>query len=749
MPQLKKSYTEVTIPLSKMSFTPDVPSSALGPNEYNYGENVETDVRGIRSSNGDEFILPAVTGTPFYITGGYRPAATPTGENTFWFIVATIEGKWWASNGTPWQDVTPPTPPFDDTQYAPETNITEAWNGTVVILNDGINPPFFLPDEQGASMVSYTNNIPPKKIQTVAPDGSGVQKITIQTTGGETPYTTAPFVPGDKIIITDINNFYNGEFTVAEDPLNPGVGSTTTEIWYSATPGGAYPGGAIGKVSAAYTWNYDPNWKNLTAKFLRIYSTPNVGNILVAGNLTAIDQDDNVLNYPVSVAWSQAFGLNQAPLTWQPTVLNVANQLEVPLRGEVVDAFPSNGQLFLCSYWDTVVFTPMNYATTQTPILGVRLFNQGRGLLNANCWANTDEMVYGIDARDVWVFDGRTFKGLGNQRVKHWLFDQLDRNNWDMVYIETNTEKNQVEIYYPDANATAYNGKKIPNKMLSYRYDLDCWNAPRDITVATFACESPVWTQTYNYDGLMPSNISGSGTGLEITLTKTGTTYTVKSIDKPGSGYALTNQVKVLGSALGGTTPGNDCTLTVTEINSGGKVAALTVSGTGLLEWSSNPASRSIVYAQGIEDSQLVQKDTGYYFRKINGDPRDIVATWRRDNIKLVKDYSTKTLVHRILPEIVNLNSNNVEIDPAVNPELVGNVSITVEGANSVGQTPQQVTGETISTDTDYPWVQISQNAHRVNALEMTTPVDENATPGTIWMCNAVTWQFTEVEDDR
>ena len=147
---------------------------------------------------------------------------------------------------------------------------------------------------------------------------------------------------------------------------------------------------------------------------MRIYNTPNVGTILVAGNLTVTDLNDVVTTYPVTVQWSQSFGLNQAPLTWEPTVTNVANQLEVPLRGAAVDAFPSNGQMFLCSYWDTVVFSPLNYSTTQAPILGVRIFNQGRGMLTSNAWANTDKLVYGIDARDIWVFDGNDFQGLGN-----------------------------------------------------------------------------------------------------------------------------------------------------------------------------------------------------------------------------------------------------------------------------------------------------------------------------------------------
>ena len=47
--QLNSDYNEAMIPFSKMTFSPDVPSAALGPNEYNDGLNVETDVRGIRS----------------------------------------------------------------------------------------------------------------------------------------------------------------------------------------------------------------------------------------------------------------------------------------------------------------------------------------------------------------------------------------------------------------------------------------------------------------------------------------------------------------------------------------------------------------------------------------------------------------------------------------------------------------------------------------------------------------------------
>jgi hypothetical protein len=732
MPQLKKSYSEAIVPFQKMSFTPDVPSFALGQNEYNMGENVETDVRGIRSVSGEEEILGTVPGIPTYISGGFR------GDGNFYFIVATQTGYWYMNNGTSgWTDITPaPSTGYTHSGYSQEINITESWNGTVVVYNDTINPPFFLPAD-ATTLVMYKNNLPPQPINTLT-TGTGTITVTVGTNYGLT-VGSHPFGVGDKILISNINNFFNGEYTV----VSSNVDSTTqTTIVYTSTNSAAWPG--YGTISAAYTWNYNPNWKSLTAGFMRIYSTPNVGNILVAGDLTATLQDGvTKQHYPVTIAWSQAFGLNQAPLTWEPTVLNVANQVEVPLRGQVLDAFPSNGQLFLCSYWDTVVLTPMNYATTSAPILGIRLFNQGRGMITSNCWANTDERVYGMDARDIWMFDGRTFTGIGNQRVRHWFFDQIDQNYTDRIHIQTNTEKNQVEIYYPDHDvAKTGESEGVPNKMIAYRYDIDVWNPPRDVSKATFACESPVWSDTHYYEQLSPTTVTGTGAGLEVTIKRKGTVYTVDAVLNPGTNYAVGNTAKILGTALGGATPANDCIITITAIATGGKVVEATASGTATFEWTFDPASRGITYAKGATGKKLIQKDQGYRFV----DNEVINSVFRRDNLRLSQDYSTKTLVHRIMPAIVNLKEDNAPINPAVDTNLIGNVYGTLEGSNSVGQAAQTVVGYSIATNTDNPWIQIDQNAHRVNAVELRNDI---TTPDTIWMCNAIGFQFTETEDDR
>jgi hypothetical protein len=141
------------------------------------------------------------------------------------------------------------------------------------------------------------------------------------------------------------------------------------------------------------------------------------------------------------------------------------------------------------------------------------------------------------------------------------------------------------------------------------------------------------------------------------------------------------------------------------------------------------------VYARGALDQQLIQKDTGYSF--INN--TNIESNFQRDNIKMLKDYSGHVLVHRILPEVVNLNSQGLAISPGV-----GNVTITVEGANSVGSDPTYSIPQNVDVNTEYPWAQINQNTNRVNTLKISDSSNTN-----IWMCNAVTWQFTQSEDDR
>jgi len=386
----------VKTPFAKMSFTPDIPSGALGPNEFNDGLNVETDTRGIKKIAGDIEILSEIPGDPIFVTGSFRT------NDTFNFIVATTASNWYALTENGITDITPTTSTYT-TGYSHTATITASWNGNVLFANDNINPPMYL-------------------------------------------------LPGDTTI--RLFDAYYGDQT-------PPV----------------------------YLWNYYTNqgWTNLTAKFLRVYSSPNIGSILIAGNLS-YQQGGNSYNLPNTLRWSQNFGLNSGPTTWQPTYTNTANEVEIPVRGPIVDGFALNGNFYIFSYWDVAVLQPISYQSTTAPVFGIAPVTQGRGLINENCWAINDGVAFGLDSSDIWILNNGAFQEIGNQRVKNYFYGNLNPLYTNQVFVSNNTKKNQFEIWYPDLTS---DGRC--NKMISYRYDLDCWNAPRDVNQATMACEAPVY----------------------------------------------------------------------------------------------------------------------------------------------------------------------------------------------------------------------------------------------------------------
>lgn len=82
-------------------------------------------------------------------------------------------------------------------------------------------------------------------------------------------------------------------------------------------------------------------------------------------------------------------------------------------------------------------------------------------------------------------------------------------------------------------------------------------------------------TTAGTYTNISATTLSGDGVGAVVTVTKTGTgaTYTSSNttvtIVNSGSGFAAGDQIKILGSALGGASPENDLTITLSDGQTG------------------------------------------------------------------------------------------------------------------------------------------------------------------------------------
>ena len=85
------------------------------------------------------------------------------------------------------------------------------------------------------------------------------------------------------------------------------------------------------------------------------------------------------------------------------------------------------------------------------------------------------------------------------------------------------------------------------------------------------------------YDGVSGSTSEFHGTAATFTVTKKGVKYETIALKTAGTGYDRLDTITILGTSLGGATPANDLTITVTSINSvTGAIQAFDTSGSAL-----------------------------------------------------------------------------------------------------------------------------------------------------------------------
>ena len=114
-----------------------------------------------------------------------------------------------------------------------------------------------------------------------------------------------------------------------------------------------------------------------------------------------------------------------------------------------------------------------------------------------------------------------------------------------------------------------------------------------------------------NYSAV-PFTTSSIGTGAEINIGFTGNVYTVNA-PGPGSGYTQGETLLVLGSDLGGASPGNDATVTIDSVGGNGEITGVSVTGTAVNSATfTNIVSGYNVFGTGATFNVTQNADTTY-----------------------------------------------------------------------------------------------------------------------------------------
>jgi len=105
-------------------------------------------------------------------------------------------------------------------------------------------------------------------------------------------------------------------------------------------------------------------------------------------------------------------------------------------------------------------------------------------------------------------------------------------------------------------------------------------NGTGGITTFTTSGTAPDALESYNI-GVSDYTASQSGAGATFTVTRTGTTYSATTTGL-GSGFVLNETLVIAGTLLGGTSPANDCTITVDGVDGSGGIIQQTPTGTAV-----------------------------------------------------------------------------------------------------------------------------------------------------------------------
>ena len=98
------------------------------------------------------------------------------------------------------------------------------------------------------------------------------------------------------------------------------------------------------------------------------------------------------------------------------------------------------------------------------------------------------------------------------------------------------------------------------------------------ITAATGTGTAPDADVLFADPASTTNTVAGSAATFDVRMV--GTTYTAL-VTGAGSGYAIGETFTVLGTALNGASPANDCTVTIDNVGGGGDILAVSVTGTG------------------------------------------------------------------------------------------------------------------------------------------------------------------------
>lgn len=301
----------------------------------------------------------------------------------------------------------------------------------------------------------------------------------LSLTSAIAPYHLTPVSSGSSTywMIAGLNKVY------AWDGLTEKDITRTTGGDYSATAAKNWNGGVIGGVpvlnngiDVPQMWGvdfatpakllplaaWDANW---TTKILRPF-----GEFLVA-----LDVTKSGTNYPRMVKWSHPADPNTVPASWDETdPTKDAGEYEI---GE------DNDRMVDCrTLGDSNIIYKERSTYRMTKIGAPYIFDFEKvfsesGLLNPRCVQSFGDKQFVVSDQDIIMHNGQTATSLIDSKLRSWLFNLIDSDNYDRSFVASNPFLKEMWFCFPQVGST------FPDTALVWNWDANTWGI-RDLPEA-------------------------------------------------------------------------------------------------------------------------------------------------------------------------------------------------------------------------------------------------------------------------
>ncbi len=173
--------------------------------------------------------------------------------------------------------------------------------------------------------------------------------------------------------------------------------------------------------------------------------------------------------------------------------------------------------------------------------------------------------------------DGETWTSVTLPETTNWADIAYGNNYWVAISEEVALDSTPNTVAYSNSNGLGWRTSTLPSS-----------SAWKKVVYGNSKFVAISGSSSYTFKELSGTNVSGTGVGATFNVSVINGNYTVTLVNT-GSGYSVSNQIKILGTALGGTSPTNDLTITVATLTSTALppasttgIETVTTSGTGV-----------------------------------------------------------------------------------------------------------------------------------------------------------------------